>query len=87
MLRRKYREITFSVPISKELDNVEKITYRLKFIDSLRFCQPHNQVLLIIYLKFTEKYVEIKIENKHEILLDLKIIDYITNGQNVTKSS
>ena len=80
-------KLLFSVPISKELDNVEKITYRLKFIDSLRFCQPHNQVLLIIYLKFTEKYVEIKIKNKHEILLDLKIIDYITNGQNVTKSS
>ena len=87
MLRRKYREITFSVPVSKELDNVEKITYRLKFIDSLRFCQPHNQVLLIIYLKFTKKYVEIKIVNKHEILLGLKMIDYITNGQNVTKSS
>ena len=77
----------FSVPISKELDNVKKITYRLKFIDSLRFCQPHNQVLLIIYLKLTEKNVEIKIVNKHEILLGLKIIDYITNAQNVTKSS
>ena len=87
MLRRKYGEIFFSLPISKELDNVKKITYRLKFIDSLRFCQPHNQVLLIIYLKLTEKNVEIKIVNKHEILLGLKIIDYITNAQNVTKSS
>ena len=29
--------ITFSVPISKELDNGKTITYRLKFIDSFRF--------------------------------------------------
>ena len=29
--------ITFPVPISKELDNRNKITYKLKFIDSFRF--------------------------------------------------
>ena len=29
--------ITFSVPLSKELDNGKTITYRLKFIDSFRF--------------------------------------------------
>ena len=29
--------ITFSVPISKELDNGKAITYKLKFIDSFRF--------------------------------------------------
>ena len=29
--------ITFSVPISKELDNDKTIKYRLKFIDSFRF--------------------------------------------------
>ena len=29
--------ITFSVPISKELDNGKIVTYRLKFIDSFRF--------------------------------------------------
>ena len=29
--------ISFSVPISKELDNGKTITYRLKFIDSLKF--------------------------------------------------
>ena len=37
MLRRKCREMYFSVPISKELDNGKTITYRLKFIDSFRF--------------------------------------------------
>ena len=37
MLRRKYREIfSFSVPLSKELDNGKTITYKLKFIDSFR---------------------------------------------------
>ena len=29
--------ITFSVPISKKLDNGKTITYKLKFIDSFRF--------------------------------------------------
>ena len=29
--------ITFSVPVSKELDNGKTITYKLKFIDSFRF--------------------------------------------------
>ena len=29
--------ITFSVPVSKELDIGKTITYRLKFIDSIRF--------------------------------------------------
>ena len=29
--------ITFSVPISKELDNGKTVTYKLKFIDSFRF--------------------------------------------------
>ena len=38
MLRREYREnITFSIPISKELDNGKTITYKLKFIESFRF--------------------------------------------------
>ena len=35
MLRRKYT--TFSVPISKELDNGKIITYKLNFIDSFSF--------------------------------------------------
>ena len=29
--------ITFSVPISKELDNGKQISYKLKFIESFRF--------------------------------------------------
>ena len=29
--------ITFSVPIKKQLDNGETVTYKLKFIDSFRF--------------------------------------------------
>ena len=37
MLRRKYREIYFAVPISKKLDNDKTITYSSKFIDSSRF--------------------------------------------------
>ena len=56
--REKY--ISFSVPIKKELDNGNTITYQLKFIDiALDLCQPHYQVLLITYLKFTVKNVEL----------------------------
>ena len=52
--------ISFSVPIKKELDNGNTITYQLKFIDiALDLCQPHYQVLLITYLKFTVKNVEL----------------------------
>ena len=41
--------ITFSVLIKKELDNSKRITYKLKFTDSFRLCQPHYQNLLNIY--------------------------------------
>ena len=52
--------ISFSVPIKKELDNGNTITYQLKFIDiALDLCQPHYQVLLITYLKFKVKNVEL----------------------------
>ena len=33
------------------MKNDKKITYRIQFISSIRLCQPHYQVLLIIYLK------------------------------------
>ena len=38
--------ITFSVPISKELDNGKTITYKLKFIDSFRFMSTSLSSLL-----------------------------------------
>ena len=71
--------ITFSVPISKELDNGKTVTYKLKFIDSFRFISTSLKVLLITYLKFTEKNAN---DSKNEeincinaILLGLKIIN------------
>ena len=51
----------------------------------LDLCQPHYQVLLIIFLKFTAKNVEIKIANLSVILSGLKIINYIINTKNVKK--
>ena len=47
--------ITFSVPLKKENHNGEKITYKLKFIDSYRFSQLHYQILLITYQEFMIK--------------------------------
>ena len=38
MFRRKHKKIiTFSIPITKELDNGKTIIYKIKFIDSFRF--------------------------------------------------
>ena len=66
MLRRKY--ITFSVPISKELDNGKTITYRLKFIDSFRFVSTSLSSLVDnlceIYKKECKGYEERKISTQ-----------------------
>ena len=51
--------ITFSVPMKNEItkidkdgnDKITKISYKIKFIDSLDLCQTHYQTLLIVYLK------------------------------------
>ena len=43
--------ITFSVPISKELDNGKTITYRLKFIDSFRFMSTSSNLVHNLYEK------------------------------------
>ena len=50
---------------------------------ALDLCQPHYRNLLIIYLNFTKKNA--KDVNQYVILLDLKIINYITNATNVKK--
>ena len=80
--------ITFSVPISKKLDNGKTITYRWKFIDSFRF---RSTLLSSLVNNLSEIYryknVEIKTANEHAILLGLKIIHYVTNAKNVKKSS
>ena len=46
---------------------------------ALDLCQPHYQILLITYLKFTEKNSKIKTVNHDAILLGLKILNYTTN--------
>ena len=56
--------ITFSVPISKELDNGKTITYKLKFIDSFRFMSTSLSSLVDnlseIYKKECKGYKERK---------------------------
>ena len=52
---------------------------------ALDLCRRYYQVSLIIYLIFTGENVEIKIANLSVILLDLKIINHITNATNVKK--
>ena len=46
--------ITFSVPLKKENDNGEIITYKLILI-AIDLCQLHYQILLITYLEFMIK--------------------------------
>ena len=45
------KNVTFSVPIKKELDNDNLIKYKIKFIDSFRFMSNSLSILLIIYQK------------------------------------
>ena len=77
--------ITFSVPIKKD-DNSKKITYKLKFINSYRFMQSKSSELVDNYLKLTKKNAWNKQKEKlsqNVSLLDLKMIDYITDAKNV----
>ena len=71
--------ITFSVPI-KEDDNSKKITYKLKFIDSYRFMQSKLSDLVDNLSKINKKECP-ECKGKCE-LLDLKMIDYITDAKN-----
>ena len=56
---------------------------------ALDLCQPHYQVLLITYLKFTKKNAkdvqkqETSNQYEYAILLGLKIINYVRNAKNV----
>ena len=70
--------ITFSVPLKKELDNDKTITYKLIILlIALDLCQPHYQNLLIIYLKFIAKNVDIKTANLSVILKDIKVTNFL----------
>ena len=68
--------ITFSVPVKKELVNGKTNSSLLINLD---LCQANYQILLITYLKFTEKNAKDvrkeKKSNQYPILLDLKIIN------------
>ena len=80
--------ITFSVPISKELDNGKKITYKLKFIDSFRLM---SSKLTDLVDNFSEIYCKEctgckkkkRIKSMFDFFFDLKIINCITNAKNV----
>ena len=56
---------------------------------ALDLCQPHYQVLLITYPKFTKKNAkdvqkqETSNQYEYAILLGLKIINYARNAKNV----
>ena len=61
------RDITFSVPIKKELDNGKTIISKLKFIDSLDLCKAHYQKCFMTYLKFTKKNEKYAWKEKNQI--------------------
>ena len=54
---------------------------------ALDVCQPHYQNLLIIYLKFIVKNVEIKIANLNVSLKDLKIKHFLIVVMSVRQNS
>ena len=94
MVRSIYRKIYYFFSTNqkkkKKKDGNSKIaTYKLKLLIVLDLIQLYFQVLLITCLKLTKKnakhaWME-KILNQDVILLDLKIIIYITNAKNAEK--
>ena len=73
---------TFSVP-TKEDDNSKKIKYKLKCIDTIDLYKVNYQTLLTNYLKLRKINARNARENVN--LLDLKMIDYVTDAKNVKK--
>ena len=73
------RYITFSVPLKKENDNGEIITFKLKFIDSYRFMQISLSSLIDnlseVYNKECKKCKKRKKKSQIVNLLDLKMVD------------
>ena len=78
--------IAFSVPIQKD-DNSRKITYKLKFIDSYRFIESKLSDLVDNLSEIGKRYCSKCMERSSQNvnLLDLKMIDYITNAKNIEK--
>ena len=74
--------IIFSVPI-KEDDNSNIITYKLKFIDSYRFTNSRLSGLVDNLSEFDKKNVQNARKNLN--LLNLKMMDYIIDAENVKK--
>ena len=69
--------ITFSVPISKKLDNGKTITYRLKYIDSFRFISTSLSSLVDnLFETYKKEYVRKEQKsNQCAILLGLKTLN------------
>ena len=75
--------ITFSVP-TKDDDNGRKITYKLKSIEIYRFMSSKLSDLVDNVSEINKnECLERKVKNVN--LLDLKMIDYITDAKNVKK--
>ena len=81
--------VGFSVPIKKENDNDKTITYKIKFIDTCRFMSSKLSDLvdnlIILIIKIAKNTWKEKILDKNVNLLDLEIIDSITNVKNAMK--
>ena len=69
--------ITFSVPISKKLDNGKTITYRLKYIDNCRFISTSLSSLVDnLFETYKKEYVRKEQKsNQCAILLGLKTLN------------
>ena len=78
--------ISFSVQIKKEHDNDKTITYKLKFVDTCRFMPSKLSDLVDNLSEINKKDCKTckreKILNQNVNLLDLKIIDWITDAKN-----
>ena len=78
------------VPIKKEHDNGKTTTYKLKFIDRYRFTETKWLELIESLSGINNKECKSCMERKKAdqiAILDLKIIDQITDAKNAEKCS
>ena len=64
---------------------VKQLHTNQSLLIALDLCQPHYPNLLIIYLKFKAKDIEIKTANLSVSLKDLKIINFVIIAKSAEK--
>ena len=89
MFKREHRKVynVFQYKLKKNLIMVKQLHTNWSLLIAWDLCQPAYQNLLIIYLKFIAKNVEIKTANLNVNLKGFKITTFLIVAKSVEKNS